>query len=484
MVRLFANTKALVVILGVHGGGVANAKWLFRHGAKVTVTDMRLKEELAPSLSRFSPEERKRISFILGRQRKKDFRSSELILLGPGVQKNNPWRSLSFALGKRVENDASLFLRYASHPIIGVTGTRGKTTTTNWIVEFLRKDHRGAMVCGNTPENALLREIDRKFSDKTPHVAEFSSWQLELAPISGRSPHIAVITNLYRDHLNTYDGMEDYADAKANIFVDQTKDDVLIMNHENPWTKYFLRKSPRSKTLLFSAHAIPSRSDGVFVRSGYAYLRLSGKERRIVRVSRFGRKFGDHNISNLLAAMLAVAVLDPKRRFTEKEILGLNPPRMRQEIIGEKKGIRVVNDSTATSPDGTIAAIRRFCCDSRVFLIAGGTDKSLEFRELAQEIKRRIPASRLTLISGTATDCLIRQLRSLGYEPPIPKETMEECVREAFVRARGSVGKKTVLLSPGAASFGKFTHEFDRGERFDSAVKKELLGRKRGYPDE
>jgi UDP-N-acetylmuramoylalanine--D-glutamate ligase len=466
MHKIFSGTKALVVILGVHGGGVANAKWLLRHGAKVMVTDMRTKTELAQSLARFTAAERGAIQFVLGGQREEDFRRNDLILLGPGVQKHNPWRNLALNLGKRVENDASLFFRYALRPSIAVTGTRGKTTTTRWIAELLSKRYPDVRVSGNTPENPLLREIDRRATRETPHVVECSSWQLELAPRAERSARVAVITNLYRDHLNTYDSMEDYADAKANIFACQGENDTIILNYQNDWTRYFLRKRPRGRVRFFSIRPLPKTKEGIFVRGGYAYIREGKDERRVVRIARFAERFGEHNVANVLAAMLAVRTFDPTWRFMEKEILALRPPKMRQEILYDSRKLRIVNDSTATSPDGVIAALKRFSRDSRVLLIAGGTDKALEFTHLAREIRSSIPPKHLILLAGTATKKILAELKKLRYEAPEPKESLEKCVEEAFARAKSGRGKSTILFSPGAASFGMFLHEFDRGERF------------------
>lgn len=465
-----SGARALVVILGVHGGGVANAKWLLRQGAKVTVTDMRTRRELAASLARFSPSERRKIRFVLGGQHEEDFRKNDLIVLGPGVQKYSPWRGLAFSIGKRVETDASLFLRFARHPIIAVTGTRGKTTTTGWIAALLSRRFPDARASGNTPENALLQEIDRRSQLGTPHVVELSSWQLELAPLAGRSPRIAVVTNLYPDHLNTYDGMEDYADAKANIFAHQGEDDVLILNHRNTWSEYFLTKRPRSRVVYFSAKSLPREKEGIFVRDGHAWVREGKNEHRLVRVERFIDRFGEHNLENLLAAMLAVVAYDPTWVFRERDILALSAPRMRQEIVVESGGMRMVNDSTSTSPDGTIAALRRFSRDSKVFLIAGGTDKELIFADMARIIKYHVPPERLTLIDGTATTKLVRELLRIGYRVPQPKESFEECVEEAFARVMTAQGARTLLFSPGAASFGKFLHEFDRGERFNALI--------------
>lgn len=474
MASIRHGTNALVVILGTHGGGVANVKWLLRHGARVTVTDMRTREELAHSISAFTPEERKKIRFVLGGQKEEDFKKSDLILLGAGVQKKNPWRALALSLDKEVENDTSLFLSHARHPVIAVTGTRGKSTTTGWIAALLAREYPGVRPSGNTPENALLKEIDRRFLLASPHVAELSSWQLELAPRGGRSPHIALIMNLYPDHLNTYDGMEDYADAKAGIFAHQTSGDILVLNADDKWTRYFLSKKPTSQIRFFSLKPLPKGKDGVYLKDGYVFAREKNVEKKLVHAEKFIARFGEHNLANLLAAITVVRAFDPSLRTRESDILSLAAPRMREEIIYEDKKLCVVNDSTATSPDATIAALKRFSKDKKVFLIAGGTDKDLDMTHLAKVISKTVPPNSLTLIGGSATEKLMTALESLGYKAPRPKETLEECAEEAFVRAKAEKEKVDILFSPGAASFGKFKHEFDRGEKWNEIVGKSL----------
>ncbi len=467
-----AGTKTLVVILGAHGGGVANAKWLLKRGAAVTVTDMRSASELSHSLARFTERERRDIRFVLGGQHEEDFRTSDLILLGPGVQKRSSWRKIAFDLGKRVENDASLFFRYAKHPVIAVTGTRGKTTTTQWITQLLARKHHNVKASGNTPENPLLSEVDRSFPSGEPHVVELSSWQLELAPVAGRSPKIAVITNLYRDHLNTYDGMEDYADAKANIFAHQTAKDSLILNYDNRWFSYFAKKPRRSKLYAFSLTRLPRSYDGAYIDRGYLMLRLFGEDRRVVPVRAFLHEYGEHNVSNLLAAVLAVALFDPATRITSSDLRALVGPRMREEIVFRAPRLTVVNDSTATTPDGTIAAIERFSKEGEIFLICGGTDKELSFGELARLVKKRVPPSSLTLLNGSATKKLSAALARIGYKVSAPHEDLDVCVREALTQSKRSRKRAIILFSPGAASFEKFKHEFERGERFETLVRK------------
>lgn len=457
--------------LGLHGGGVATAKWLAKRGARVTATDMRSRAALAPSIAalRGTP-----VTFALGGHRAKDLRTHDLIVVNPGVPRESPYLAIAKKAKRRIENDASLFFARITNPVIAVTGTRGKTTTTLWIAEILAKRYKDVRPSGNTPENALLKEFDRVDGTDIPVVAELSSWQLEHLPTSGRAPAIAVITNLFADHLNRYGGrMRSYADAKANIFACQTKNDVLILNRDDPWRRYFLKKHPIGRVYFTSLSPLPQSLDGAFVKRGYCVLRRDGKEERLFSVGRFTRERGEHNLANLLAAVLAVRLFDPKLRISERDIVRLPAPRFREEVVRSSGKLLVVNDSCATSPDGTIAAIRRFGKDRRVILIAGGTDKDLEFDGLAKEIARSVRPDDLILLDGSATAKLVPELRKRGYGN-IPYETLGECVRVALAQARKGTGKVALVFSPAAASFEKFLHEFDRGEKFNAEIARAL----------
>ena len=475
--NFFKGTKALVMGLGLHGGGVATAKWLQKHGAKVTVTDKRDAQMLASSLKalRGLP-----IQYMLGKHRHADFRTNDLIVVNPGVPRESEYLATAARAGKRIENDASLFFRFSHNPVIAITGTRGKTTTTLWAASLLQKKYPETRSSGNTPDNAFLREFERVHNKDIPVVAEMSSWQLERLSAGGRGPHISVITNLYPDHLNRYGGIRDYANAKANIFAFQKSDDFLILNHDNVWTPYFLKKHPKSLLFFVSAKPLPKEVHGLFVRGGMLIFRFDGIEQKLFSVKRFVALRGAHNLENLMNAVLAVKLFDPTILVSERDILRLPTPKMRQEEIFKKGKLVVVNDSTATSPDGTIAAIKRFSqlghSMSKLVLICGGTDKALEFGELADVIKKHIPADRLILLEGSATAKLVKTLHmsKVKYSVSNTKKTLKECVDEAFLVAKKTKGKTTILFSPGAASFEKFLHEFDRGEKFNALVAKQI----------
>jgi UDP-N-acetylmuramoylalanine--D-glutamate ligase len=470
--------RALVMGLGLHGGGVATSKWLASHGCEVTATDLRSKDILAPSIRALGKND---VRLVLGKHDSKDFRENDLIVVNPGVPRESKYLAIARKSGKRIENDASIFFANITNPVIAVTGTRGKTTTALWIAELLKQKHPAVRPSGNTPDNALLKEYDRVNGRDVPVVAELSSWQLEYLPISGRAPHIAVITNLFRDHLNRYGGsMEAYADAKANIFKDQEPHDALILDRDNAWWKYFVRKDPRGQLFFVSRTRLPKGVPGLYPSGHRLIFRDQALHEHMIPVnpSRFSLLFGEHNLSNLLSAILAVHLFDPLLRLGTSDALRLPAPRMRQEMIARRGRLMIVNDSCATSPDGTIAAIERFNKQGSVILIAGGTDKDLDFDSLSRMIKKHVGIDHTVVLEGSATTKLLvalqkQKLSRRNLDKRVQKN-LDSCVKEAFQIAKSIKGKTVILFSPGAASFEKFLHEFDRGEKFNRIAKKYL----------
>ena len=495
------NKRVLVMGLGLLGGGVATSKWLIKHGAKVTVTDSKSEKELDASLKQFTAAEKKNLTLSLGGHREDDFSENDIVVINPAVPKESPFIAVAKKAGKAVENDASFFFRFLGGRTIGVTGTRGKTTITNWIASILSEKYGDVRASGNTPANAFLKEFDRISKTHIPAVAELSSWQLETLSVSERAPHIAVITNLFPDHLNRYkEGIEGYARAKANIFENQTEKDFLILNDGNPWTKFFLSQKPKSQVFYFSKKPLANGKNGMFAKDDMMIFRNGGEEKNLLDIKKFAEKMGGHNLENLLATILAVMLFDPKFKITKKMTDSLPQIPFRQEIIFSKGGLTVVNDSAGTSPDATIAILRRFSTwtsDVQVILITGGTDKDLEFGGLAKEIKKTLSPSELVLLNGSATKKLIAELEKIKFwnnpsatlrtgKKILLFETLEECVdfsfialknKPAFVRQPADYGRRRrgiILFSPGSASFEKFKNEFDRGEKFASIIQTSL----------
>ncbi len=479
----FKGKKVLVMGLGILGGGIATAKWLVRHGAHVTVTDVRTKNELADSIRLLGSAARK-MKFVLGEHRKGDFERNGIIVVNPAVRRESEYLAVAKKRKRPLVNDARIFFDIVENPVIAVTGTRGKTTTTNWIAHFLRTRNKNIAAAGNSSAVALLDLADRLKSKKMPVVVELSSWHMERLPGSKHAPEIAVITNLYPDHLNRYKGIKEYARAKAGIFKGQKKDQKLILNYDNAWTKFFLKLHPEAKIYFFSSKRLPKSKSGIFMKEGSLFFREQGRSERVVSENAVSlvRKRGEHNVMNLMAAALAAHLAGISWFEVAAAARNLPEIKYREETILEKEGVRVINDSAATSPDAVIAAMRRFHGDGRLVLITGGTDKNLDFKPLAKEIGGMLAPEDVFFLDGSATKKLLAGLKKLDYfkkKEPQVFEGLEGILSgvKALLPKPSALNPVVILFSPGAASFEKFKNEFDRGEMFDKLVKK-VIGNK------
>lgn len=430
--------------LGILGGGVATARKLFELGAELTITDMKTAEYLKPSLEKLKDLEN--IKFVLGEHREEDFLNNEIIVVNPDVPVDNKFIKLAKENGKKIENEVSLFFKICkSKNTIGITGTRGKTTTVNWTAHILN-----SKIVGNSPDNPFLGSgVDSREDESL--VLEVPSFQLELLneyvdkEDSKLSPHIAVITNLYRDHINRHKTMEGYALAKATIFKYQKESDFLILNKDNEWTQFFLDQNPKAKVVLVSKE------------DNYEFLNKQD----------FINKWGEHNLLNLFVAIKVAKILGVTDNYIEEKIETLPQIKFRQEKVFDNGEIEIYNDTSATSPDATIAAVNRFKDSDNLILISGGTDKELEFDKWAEVVNREIKKENLVLLSGSATE---KMKNELGWERFNEFDTLEECFKEAVLKSDKK--RSTVLFSPSSKSFEKFKNEFDRGEKFNELVKK------------
>lgn len=449
------GSRVLILGLGQYpkGSGVSAALFFARQGADVTVTDQKSAKDLAGNVAQLK--KFKNVRFVLGKHLLKDVRDADIIVPNPRVRPDSTEMKLAHRLGKRVESDVSIFMSMCPCPIIAVTGTRGKSTTSTLIAEMLKKDgKRRVWLGGNILVSPLTFLSDVKKDDII--VLELSSWQLETVGVHALAPHIAVFTNLMRDHLNTYDSMEQYAEAKAQVFRHQKPDDVVILNANDDYGKMYMHEAP-SNVLSF----------GMKPGARHAWLTTTSIVFGDAKIDRKKIKLlGVHSLYNIMAAGLAARADGASIgsiRSVATTFVGI-PDRM--ETIGTIKGVRYVNDTTATTPDATIAAIRSFApTTKRIHLLAGGADKELEFDEVAREIKRHRVC--VSLFEGTAFKKYAAALKKVG----VPFEEVSS-MRDAvtFHQSHSKAGD-TILLSPGCASFGLFKNEFDRGEQFKSLLK-------------
>ncbi|MCK4805598.1 MAG: UDP-N-acetylmuramoyl-L-alanine--D-glutamate ligase [Candidatus Pacebacteria bacterium] len=479
--KFIKGKKVLVVGLGILGGGVSTCLWLLKHKAKISITDLKQKKDLEKSLKRlkrYLPQ----IKLVLGKHNKNDFQNNDIIVVNPGVPvKDNPYLKIANQANKFIENEITLFFRFNKNPVIAVTGSWGKTTTTNWISHLLRRKYRNTVVGGNTPDNPALSFLD-KLKPSIPVILELSSFQLELLKPKYKTPKIAVITNLYRDHLNRHCNMKDYARAKARIFQNQKDTDYLILNYDNEWTKFFLRLKPVGQVYFVSHNPLPENKNGIYSKKGKIYFQENKKKKIILNANKFIKQWGRHNLDNLMSAILAAKLFGLFFSQIKKQIATLPKLKFRQEIVFQNKKFLIINDSSATSPDATIAALKRFRQyesinkkNSNIILIIGGTDKDLEFNKLAEEIKQSVLPKNLVILNGSASKELIKELNKTNYSNKyFVFESLAECFYYSLCQEKQR-RKNIILFSPAATSFEKFKNEYDRAEKFNKLVKRSKL---------
>jgi len=446
--------KVLVLGLGLHGGGADMVRWLVHEKAHVVVTDLKTKSQLRDTLKalRSLP-----VRYVLGHHRFEDVDHAQLIIANPGVSRESKFLMHAQRHSIPIENDASLFFERCPAPIIGITGTKGKTTTTTLIMRMLVGDRRNVVGVGYH-EVPLMNALNR-ITPASTVVAELSSWRLERLAQHRQSPHIAVCTNVMPDHLDRYHGFTDYAKAKRIIFDYQKPTDSAILNRDNAVTRRF-GASIRGSRWWFSLKPF-TEENGIFVRTGKIVMRSFGKETVVATVPDTVIR-APHQLSNILAAALAARLSGASLRSIRHAIQHLPEIPHRLEQVRRLNGIRYINDSAATTPDAALAALKSI--SGPIVLITGGTDKKLHFRTYARYIRSHCKA--LVFLDGTATATIVRLQPTLSRVPVT--RTMRNAVQQArHLASRGD----TVLLSPGAASFELFKHEFDRGDQFRAAVK-------------
>jgi len=461
--KFFKNKKITVFGLGLHGGGVGTVKFLVSNGAKVIVTDIKTSQQLATSLEKLKG--LKNIQYVLGQHRPEDFTKVDMVIKTPPVPWTDKHVKLALAAKIPVEGDSSLFFKLCKNPIIGVTGSKGKTTTASFIYDILKS-------CGKNPIKVGIGQtsvLDRLSLIKKDSIVvfELSSWRLSALGRYKISPHVAVFVNILRDHLNFYKTMEAYIDDKKSIFINQKPKDWLVINADDEVVKN-ISVEAKSQIMKFSYNSI---NDGkaVFMENDSLYINNGIDIKKIVDVLEI-KILGKHNISNIMAAICACHAFGLSLSEIKKAIPGLKGIPHRLEFVRELRGVRYYNDTAATIPDATVSALNSFDGKS-IILIAGGSDKNLDFTILGEEILKK--AKKTILLKGNGSDNLLIKINRNISEQQAHEirivDSMEEAVNLAY---QFSQEGDIVLLSPGAASFGLFLNEFDRGDQFKSAVAK------------
>ncbi|MBQ4237298.1 MAG: UDP-N-acetylmuramoyl-L-alanine--D-glutamate ligase [Treponema sp.] len=512
-----AGKKITVMGLGLNGGGEACVKFFLKHGAYVTVTDMKTPEQLAPTLKRISEDaeiDKSRLSYVLGRHNIEDFENADCVIKNPGVKiQGNEY----LAAAKAIETDLSIFLHFTKAPIIAVTGSKGKSSTVSAIEFGLKNAGFKTFLGGNITVSPLT--FLHKTDGMTPVVLELSSWQL--ADLRGRKalkPKIAIITKIVPDHQNWYDGMDSYVNDKKLIYADQDETDFTILDFDpddyltetafpkkgcSCWGDLFASET-KAQVMRYSSNVLPldafgayqaeSEEDGII----YGYSRLpkelmskAAKENKATEEKIMGELMvpGAHMRTNVLNAALVMRLMHVSPEQTMAIVDSWKGIAHRLEHFSDWKNpynsirLSFYNDTCATVPEASAAAAMSF--DSRVILIAGGTDKNLDFTPLYELMTgrkgRKYIPQKLYLLSGTGTDKLTAMLdqKLINYSGPydslgallgVMKTDLTNDRAEIRFDYFDSSKPIPVVFSPGATSFGMFANEFDRGNKFKDSV--------------
>lgn len=448
-----------IAIIGIGVSNTPLLELLLAEGIRVTACDKRSREQMGEQAEHL---EQLGCELHLGPDYLKDL-EADVIFRTPGLRPDVPEISACVQKGAVLTSEMEVFFRICPCPIIAVTGSDGKTTTTTIIAELLKKAGKRVWVGGNIG-HPLLCEADGMLSTDFA-VLELSSFQLMTME---RSPHIAVVTNLAPNHLDMHRDMAEYVAAKENIFRHQRPGDIAVFNADNAITA---EQSSRAvgRSRLFSRQSEPR--DGVFLRGEDIVCRSTAGERVIMTTADI-KIPGVHNVENYMAAIAAVDGLVPDdiiRDFARS----FGGVEHRIELVRTYKGVRYYNDSIASSPSRTIAGLRSF--REKVILIAGGYDKHIPFDVLGPEVTAHVKL--LVLCGATAEKIRAAVEAAPDYGPGHPEILEVTPFRAAVEAARDrAVSGDVVTLSPACAAFDQFKNFAERGKTF-----KEIVN---GWPEE
>lgn len=439
--------------LGLHGGGLAAARFFATNGAKVTVTDLKNKDDLVKPISALSD---LNINYTLSCHKEEDFLNADLVIKNPAVRINNPYLKLA----RWIETDISIFLSLCTSRIVAISGSKGKSTCAAALSHILSFSGIKNYLGGNITISPLSFLSELLPNDVV--VLELSSWQLgDLKNKKILKPEVAILTRIVPDHQDRYENMNAYVADKRLIYADQDQNCYTVCDFDDPYGLSFAKET-KAKVLAY-AKSLPSGLFGIeLTESGLSCpARLPGLNLKDFIPADLSI-VGEHARRNLAAAALAAWALGAEPEAISRAASSFKGIEHRIEFVKEYNGIKWYNDSAATVPEAMIAAMNSF--NEPIVLITGGNDKALDFSVALEAYKK---AEKLILLKGSGTDKIIKLLNSIekAYEGPF--DNMPVAVKTAAMLSRPGY---IVVLSPGCTSFGLFANEFERGSSFKTAV--------------
>jgi len=437
-----------VLVVGLGKSGVASALFLKAHGARVTVSDTKSGDELRNEIPVLLVHG---VTVETGGHGERLFRGQDLIVVSPGVPVDAPLLAQARSLGEAVIGEIELAAQFLPGPIVAITGSNGKTTTTTLTGEILAAGGLPTLVGGNIGTPAI--SLAERAKPETVIVLEVSSFQLET--IQTFRPKVAAVLNVTPDHLDRHRTLEVYVDAKTRIFENQQGGDFAVLNGDDPICVAMAGRT-RAQVFWFSRQQEVKR--GAWVRDGNILFRDSTGQREIMQVSEIPLK-GAHNLENVLAAVCASALMGCAPEKIRQAVREFKAVEHRLEFVATIRGVDYYNDSKATNVDATIKALESF--PANIHLILGGKDKGSDYTVLNELLRQRV--KRVYTI-GAAAAKIESQIKNVEV---VHAETLENALRKANAVAQpGDV----VLLAPACASFDQFKSYEHRGKVFKEIV--------------
>ena len=437
-----------VLVVGLGKSGVASALFMKKQGARVTVSDTKSGDELRNEIPVLLDNG---ITVETGGHGDRTFQGQDLIVVSPGVPVDAPPLVQARSLGENVIGEIELAAQFLPGPIVAITGSNGKTTTTTLTGEIMTASGFPALVGGNIGTPAI--SLAERAKPGTVIVLEISSFQLET--IQSFRPKVAVVLNVTPDHLDRHRTFEIYAAAKTRIFENQQSEDCAVLNADDS-TCVAMSKKTRAQIYWFSRQNEVER--GAWVRDENIVFRDGSGQREIMQVSEIPLK-GAHNLENVLAAVCASVLMGCSAEKIRQAVHGFKAVEHRLEFVASIGGVDYYNDSKATNVDATIKALESF--PSNIHLIVGGKDKGSDYTVLNDLLRQRV--KRVYTI-GAAAGEIESQIK--GAEV-VHAETLENAIRQAHSSAQAG---DVVLLAPACASFDQFKSYEHRGRVFKDAV--------------
>ncbi len=443
-----------VLVVGLGKSGVASALFLKAHGARVTVSDTKSGDELRNEIPVLLDHG---ITVETGGHGERTFRGQDLIVVSPGVPVDAPLLVQARSLGEVVIGEIELAAQFLPGPIVAITGSNGKTTTTTLTGEIMTASGLPTLVGGNIGTPAI--SLAERARPETVIVLEVSSFQLET--IQTFRPKIAVVLNVTPDHLDRHQTIETYVDAKARIFENQQNEDFAVLNEDDP---ICVAMAARTRAQVFWFSRQKEVKQGAWVREGNIVFRNGAgfqkeAQREVMLVSEIPLK-GAHNLENVLAAVCAGALMGCAPEKIREAVRHFKAVEHRLEFVATIRGVDYYNDSKATNVDATIKALESF--PANIHLILGGKDKGSDYTVLNDLLRQRV--KRVYTI-GAAAGKIESQIKNVEV---VHAETLENALRKASAAAEpGDV----VLLAPACASFDQFKNYEQRGRVFKETVR-------------